>query len=77
MELKTLLLQAALLTGPVAPASTWDLVRNINSQTHLKSPESETLGVKPRDIFLSSGDFGISLGTTVRKGGLTACRKIC
>lgn len=74
MELKTLPLEAAFLTGPAT--STWEPVRNIKSQTHLKAPESETLRVKPRETFLSSDDFEVVLGTTVRKGGFMACRKI-
>lgn len=76
MELKTLPLEAAFLTGPVAPTSIWELVRNTKSQTHLKAPESETLRVKPKETFLSSDDFEVVLGTTVRKGGFMACRKI-
>lgn len=51
-------------------SGTQDLARNVNSQAHLKSSESETLVGGALDVFLTScpGGSGVALGTTVREG---------
>lgn len=51
-------------------SGTWYLARNVNSQAHLKSSESETLVGGALDVFLTSrpAGSGVALGTTVREG---------